>query len=441
MDSVLYHIENVSIPMLVLASLGMLVGVLIIPKKFGFFFAIFLMGAWLNISRFNNLTPLSTAAKFTFMVPPLMMLFCASAIPGPRRQLPLIAWAYLICPIIGLICVAGTTDKFQGIAQFGAMFFLAVAGTTLYRVAHNNDILIKSLTALFLGLLVPVAICCIALVVYRGDSFRAGVNRFEPFGMLSNQYVQILASTCALAACGYFTIAKSTVKMFCLAVIGVCLVMLLASGSRQGVVITGIALLPAVWNVRRNPIAVAFGAACALGVAAYMFRFTDNLYSDHITDFTTTSKRYDIAMQYLDVTMARPVTGLMGTRGLSVETPAVDQKVPHNSYLRMAYLGGAMLVVPLAIAAISTLFSGLYVFRHRNRLKMNHLVLATMASLMMAIYVQGLVNDMIYLSNNTLPFMHFFISCFFIGTANDLKRQPAYSVQQYNMSRSMPAMG
>jgi hypothetical protein len=441
MDSVLYHVENVSIPMLLMVSLGLLIGLLVLPKKFGFYFSIFLMGAWLNISRFNGLAPISTAAKFTFMVPPLMMLFCSSAITGPRRSVPVIAWAYLLCPLFGLICVMGTTDKLQGVAQFSAMFFMALAAITLYRVATNNEVLTKSLAALFLGLLVPVAICLLALVLFRGQSFRAGVNRFEPFGLMSNQYVQILASASCLAACGYFTSAKTWVKTFCLAVIGACVLMLMVSGSRQGLVIMAISLLPALWNVRRNPIAVAFGAACVVAVSAYLFRYTDNLYSSHITDFSTTSKRYDIAMQYLDVVMARPVTGLMGTRGLSVETPAVNQKIPHNSYMRMAYLGGIVLVLPLAIAAISTLLSGAYVFRHRNRLKINHMVLASLAALLLAVYVQGLVNDMIYLSNSVLPFMHFFISCFFIGTAQDLKRHPAYSTQQYNMPRSMAAMG
>lgn len=441
MDSVLYHIENVSIPMLVMASLAMLVAVVVIPKRVGFYVAIFLMGAWLNISRFNGLAPVSTAAKFTFMVPPLMLLFCSSAIPGPRRVVPIVAWAYLLCPLFGLVCVAGATDKLQGVAQFAAMFFMALGGITLYRVTTNNEQLMKVLTALFLGLLVPVAICCLALVLFRGESFRAGVNRFEPFGLMSNQYVQFLAAATCLAACGYFNSSKTWIKGLCLATIGACVLMLMVSGSRQGLIIMAIALLPALWNVRRNPFAVAFGAACVLAVAGYLFRYTDNLYSDHITDFTTTSKRFDIAQQYLDVVMARPVTGLMGTRGLSVETPAINTKVPHNSYLRMAYLGGAVLVVPLAIAAVSSLVSCLYVLKNRHRLKVNHLVLSSLAALLMAVYVQGLVNDMIYLSNSVMPFMHYFISCFFIGTAKDLKRQPAYSLQQYSMPRTMPAMG
>jgi hypothetical protein len=441
MDSVLYYVQNVSIPMLVLASLGVLTIVLIIPKRVGFFLAIFLIGAWLNVGRFSSLPAISTAAKFTFMVPPLMLLFCASGIPGPRRQIPLVAWIYLICPIIGLICIAGATDKLQGIAQFGAMFFLAAAGITLYRVAYNNDILTKSLTALFLGLMVPVVLCAVALVVYRGGAFRAGINRFEPFGMGSNQYVQILASTCALAACGYFTIAKTTLKAFCLAVIGVCLVMVMISGSRQGLVITGIVFLPMIWNVRRNPIAVAIGVVCCVGIGAYLIQYTDNVRSDRITDFSSSSGRYEIAMKYLDIVRSRPMAGLMSTHGLFVDSPDMYTKSPHNSYIRMAYLGGALLAVPLGIAALSTLYSAYYVIRNRGRLKMNHLLLSTLAALMLAIYVQGLVNDMIYLSSTTLPFLHFFISCFFIGTAKELKRQPAYSMQQYNVPRSMPAMG
>ena len=440
MDSVLFRLENISIGMLVAASLAVLLSVLVMPKKFGFYLSLFLMGAWLNSSRFDSLVLISTSAKFTFMIPPLMLMFCSSAIPGPRRPVPLFAWAYLFCPIFGVICIAGTSDKFQGIAQFGAMFFLAAGAITLYRVTTNNQVLLRSLSAIFLGLLVPVAIGFFALVVYRAAAFRPGINRFEPFGMLSNHYVQILASTCCLAACGYFTITKTWVKAFCLFVIGSCLVMLIACGSRQGVVIAGISLLPSIWNIRRNPIAVAFGAACCVAIAAYLFRHTESLYSEHLTDFSNTSSRFEIAMQYLDVVKTRPVTGLLGTHGLSVTSVELHTKVPHNSYLRMAYLGGAVLVIPLAAAMLNTLYSSYYVIRNRNRLNINHLILSSMAALLLAIYVQGVVNDMIYLSNSTLPFMHFFISCFFMGTAQELKRQPAYS-WQYDTARSMPAMG
>ena len=440
MDSVLFRLENISIGMLVATSLAVLLAVLVMPKKIGFYLSLFLMGAWLNFSRFENLVLISTSAKFTFMIPPLMLMFCSSAIPGPRRTVPLFAWVYLLCPMFGVICIAGTSDRLQGIAQFGQMFFLAAGAITLYRVTTNNQVLLRSLTAIFLGQLVPVAVGLFALVVYRSAAFRPGVNRFEPFGMLSNHYVQILASTCCLAACGYFTITKTWIKAFCLIVIGSCLVLLIVCGSRQGLVITGISLLPSLWNIRRNPIAVAFGAACCVAIAAYLFRYSESLYSEHLTDFTSTSGRSEIAMQYLDVVATRPVTGLLGTHGLSVSTLEHHTKVPHNSYLRMAYLGGAVLFVPLAAVALNTLYSCYYVILNKKRLNMNHLILSSMAALLLAIYVQGVVNDGIYLSNSTLPFMHFFFSCFFMGTAQELKRQPAYS-WQYDTARSMPAMG
>lgn len=421
-------LQDVPLSLIVLIGFGTVLFALFVPKRLGFYISLFMIGAWLNVGRFNTLPIIPAVSKLTPMIPPLLLIYCASFLPGPRRPIPLLAWVYLLTPIFGLLCIAGAADRFQGIGQFGTMFFLAAAAMMLYRVAVTNEDLMKALTALFLGLLVPIAIALFALVVYRSDSFRLGVNRFEPFGALSNQYVHFLATAACLGACGYFLAPKQW-KLFCAAVVGVCVAMTIFSGSRQGIVILGIALIPAIWHARKSPIALAFGIVCCVLVAGYLFRFTDNLSSDRLSDFSSTSGRVDIAKSYVDVIMSRPLSGLMGTTGMSVTQDITQAKVPHNSYLRMGYLGGALLSVPLAIVMVASLLSCWYVWRHRARSGISPILLSMFVFLLLAIYAHGLINDMIYLSNSSWPFLHYFLSIFFMGLAKQLKTQPAYSWQ------------
>ena len=421
-------IQDVPLSLLAFLGLAAVLFALFVPKRLGFYIAVFLIGAWLNVGRFNTLPVIPAISKLTPMIPPLLLIYCASFLPGPRRPIPLLAWIYLLTPIFGLVCIAGAADRFKGIGQFGTMFFLAAAAMMCYRVTVTNEDLMKSLTALFLGLLVPIAICLFALVVYRSNSFRLGVNRFEPFGALSNQYVHFLATAACLGAIGYFVAAKKW-KIFCASVVGVCTAMMILSGSRQGIIILGIALIPAIWHARKSPIALAFGAICCVAVAAYLFRFTDNVSTSRLSDFSSTSGRVDIAKNYVDVIMSRPIVGLMGTRGMSVNQDVTQSKVPHNSYLRMGYLGGAALAAPLALVMFATLLSCWYVWRNRARTGIDPVFLAMLMSLLLAIYAQGLINDMIYLSNSSWPFLHYFISIFFMGLAKQLKEQPAYAWQ------------
>jgi hypothetical protein len=85
-----------------------------------------------------------------------------------------------------------------------------------------------------------------------------------------------------------------------------------------------------------------------------------------------------------------------------------------------------MMGVPLIYALLKTLTSMYYVLSNRDRINLPPAVLWTAASIMIAIYLHGAANDMIYWSVSTWTFLHFFLSCLFVGLANQL-RENRYS--------------
>jgi len=430
MDRVQRHLETIPIEMIALAAFLAIFVAMVIPKKVGFYFSIFLMFAWINLDRFNDLRFLSAAAKVTYWLPPILLIFFASFMPGPRKPVPILAWIYVLCPIFGVMCIAGAADSLHGAVQFSTMFLYSAAAITLYRVTTTNQQLINVVAAMFLGIVVPVAIAFSALVIFRGNAFRAGVARFEPFRVQPNMYVHWFATACCFAGCGFMLVKPKWMKIFCLGVIGACGAMLVASGSRQGLVIVAIAMLPSVrWGVK-HPIVLAIGTACVLVAGVWVFAFTDYVgNTDRITDFSDASGRSDIAKEYVKIILSRPM-GLLGTTGNHVNRDETASHIPHNSYLRMGYLGGLPLALPLLIVWLKSLFSMLYVVMNRKKAPINETLLVSMAVLLLAIYVQGAVNDMIYISVSSWSFLHYFLSCFFMGMARELKR-PAVAAYQY----------
>lgn len=422
MDHIQRHLDTVPIGLVAAFCGFLLIVALVTPKKAGFYIAIFAMFAWINLDRFQAIPYLSSAAKVTYWLPPVLLMFFASFIPGPRRPVPLLAWVYLLAPIFGVVCIAGAQDNLYGVVQFSAMFLYAAAGITLYRVANSRERMVNVAVTIFLGILVPVAVAFSALVLFRGMAFRPGVARFEPFGMISNQYVHFFATACGLGACGFLTLRNPWYKTICVAAIAACGAMLVASGSRQGLIIVILAMLPSIrWGIRK-PIIMALGIAAAIVGGVWVFSFTEGVgKTDRLTDFSHASGRWDTAKEYTQILLSRPA-GLLGTTGFHVNRDDSATHIPHNSYLKMGYLGGMALAIPLILVWLKTMYDAVYVLLHRDQVDMNETLLMSFAALLLAIYAQGMVNDMIYMSISSWTFLHYFLSCFFMGTAKEIRR-------------------
>lgn len=435
MDRITRHLDYIPLPIVLLVAVAGLVTAVMFPKKHGLSVSLAVSAAWLNLNRFSRLGALSSVSKATFWLPLIAVTYFAMAHPGPKRKVPLLAWVYMIVPVIGCVCVARAEDAALGFVQFATMFLSAMAAIAVYRIIDSEVALVQVMKMTFLGLLVPIAVSLIALAFFRSMSFIPGLGRFGPFGMIPNQLVPILAPAMCFAACGFLILKSPILRIVCIATIGCCFALLMATGSRQGVVVAGIVVLPTLAWVTRRPILMMSAAVIAIGVAGWTFAYTEGIAStDRLTDFTNTSGRFDMALHYLEAFRDRPVAGLLGTSGMSVLRDDTATHISHNSYLAMLYNGGLLLGFPLALAMTATIYSIAVVLMNRRRFAINPAILWSLAALMVAIYLQGLVSDMAYWSVSSWTFMHYFLSCLFMGLAKEVKSYNFSSVGHYHHS-------
>ena len=423
MGNIERHLETIPLPVLMMAGAGFILFSLAFPKKWGFYLSIFMMFSWGNMDRFQTVNILASAAKVTFWIPPVLIIWFSLFLPGPRRKIPVLYLFYLLCPVYGVFCILSTVDSIYGVIQFGTMFLYSAAALAVYRVTTDEARLKNVIVAMFLGILVPVGMSFAALVIFRSHAFRPGIGRFEPFGMGSNQYVHLFATACCFAGYGFTSVKKNWVRAVCLFVIAACGAMLISSGSRQGLVIVSIAMLPSIIWGMKNPILFGLGATLAVMVGIWVFAFGETTAPGRITDFSDTSGRVQWWQEYGETLLKRPA-GLFGTRGKRVAIDDDASHITHNSYLRMAYLGGFGLIVPMMLMAVVSSFAMLRVVLKRNMLSIDSSLLLSLAALLLAVYLQGLVNDMIYLSAASWVFLHYFASAMFMGLAKEL-RNPA----------------
>ena len=421
MDRVTRHLEHLSLPHLALAVLALLIAAILVPKKYGMEFSLIVAAAWLNMNRFANLGQIASISKATFWLPVLAIMWFAYMRPGNRNPVPSVAWAYLIAPILGCICVATTLDRTLGLVQFGTMFLLALSALLVYRTVDTQESLIRVIASIFIGLLVPLGVSILALIFFRAQSFIPGLGRFAPFGMNSNQLVPILATVMGLAACGLIGFKAKAWRIVCMAAIGAGATLIVATASRQGVIIAGIAMLPLAFWAAKRPIVLAFMGLVTVSVGVWLFGYTEGKSATERLTEMSTSGRNENTFVNANMIAKRPIGGLLGTRGMSVIVGQEADKIPHNSYVGVLYVGGLLLGAPLVFALLKTLTSMYYVLSHRHSVNLPPAVLWSIASMMAAIYLHGIANDMIYWSVSTWTFLHYFLSCLFVGLANQLR--------------------
>lgn len=435
MDRITRHLDYIPLPIVLLVAVAGLVGAIMFPKKYGLPFSLAVSAAWLNLNRFSRLGAISSVSKATFWLPLIAVTYFAVTQPGPKRKVPVLAWVYMIVPVLGCICVARAEDMALGFVQFATMFLAAMAAIAVYRVIDSEAALLQVMKMTFMGLLVPIAVSLIALAFFRSMSFIPGLGRFGPFGMIPNQLVPILAPAMCFGTCGFLILKSPLARIICVATIGCCFALLMATGSRQGVVVASIVVLPAFAWVTRRPILMMSAAVVAIGVAGWTFSYTEGVAStERLTDFTNTSGRFDMALHYLEAFRDRPVAGLLGTSGMSVLRDDTATHISHNSYLAMLYNGGLLLGFPLFLAMVSTVYSMGVVLVNRRRFTINPAILWSLAALMLAIYLQGLVSDMAYWSVSSWTFLHYFLSCLFMGLAREVKSYEFAGLGQYHRS-------
>lgn len=424
MQRILRHLDNIPLQYVAVLVVAALITAIVTPKKYRLGLAVFFLGAWTNLNRFSNLPLFASLSKVTFFLPTLLIVILTLVDKNKKNKVPKLSLVYLAMPLVGSFLISTTADRALGFIYMLNMALMALAAICLYRLCPTVERLNYVLVSLLMGLAVPLGFGVIGLIFFPSLSIIPGLGRLAPFGCNPNQFVPVLVLAVGLAAYTFVTTNKSIFKGLSIAIFSVSFALLVATGSRQGLVLILLIIIPFAAGMTRRPIVLALLSMVAIGGALWVFGYSGGgVSADRIKDLSSTSGRVENWSNYLEVIKRQPIFGLYGTSGQSIITASHEsiRLSTHNAYLDLLYWGGITLAFPLFLLMFFSVISAATVVRKSRLTGIQPLGIYILATLLLSVYLHALVNQIPYVGVSSWTMMHFFLSCFFIGLARDLK--------------------
>ncbi len=419
---------------LLLAVVGLLL--IFTPRRYYLWLAIASFAAWLAIGRFTSLGQVAAVSKATFAVPLLAVTFAAWMHPGRKNKIPWLYWIYIVSPLWAAVCVMSTTSRFLVWIYLLCSFLSAIAAMQVLRTITDRRSLSYVINAYSAGLVIPLAIIFLAAFIGSSEHHVSVMGRFAPFGAQPNQFIPLLVQMIAMAIYQFHTHKNALYKLLALPIMGILVVALLKTGSRQGIVLAAAILLPYGIVMIRRPIYLVLFLAAAVGGASWVINQGEGSSKQirRASDFSDSSGRVDIAMIYIsDVLPQRPLFGLLGTSGFPHHLDPSIGHSPHNGYLEMLYWGGWSLGLPLLIAVVATLHAIFRLLLNYSQLNIDGPTILILSSAMGSVYLCGFFSSLIYASIDSMEFFHFLLSGLLLAISRDLKnaRSEAGPLEMY----------
>jgi hypothetical protein len=421
MDRIQIYLDIVPLPVAMAGAFFAVLLFLAIPAQYRVFVALALMPIWLTLSRLPNfeVTWMPPAAKITSIMGYSFVGLGAMLHPGPRRELPRFVWLYLVMAAIAFLYVLRVEDRTVALILRMQWFTLVFAGIMLARTIVTAQDLMRIVNALAFGCLLALVLPLSALILFPGESFMKGGNRFEPYGVNSNQIGMLFALALPVLAYTGLTTRVSIYKPILLGAAGLTVGMALLTGSRQTLLAILLVAIPLILKFSKRPILTIL----ALGIGGigvtYIMGMADQTALDRFSEFD--SERIVIWELYIrDVFMQRPLFGLLGISGEEAFKSGVVGMHPHSAYLNMMYMGGLSYLIPMLWLLWKSVTSTIAVWKSRTQLGCDPLIISILAMLLAAMYIQGLFNQVVYWPTYTWSFLHIILACFFISVAHDL---------------------
>lgn len=436
MDKVSAYLEIIPLPVLFIALAFAVVGFLAIPTRWRLPTTIVTMVVVLAVGRFPDLGVVAYGAKVTGFAAFTAIIVAAYLDDVPRARLSPLAWAYIVLVAYGFLFIITVTDLVLALAlqvQFG---LLCLAAIMVARTVRDERSLMRVLWSLWVGLAIANLICFAHLLLRPGEALRAGLDRFEPWGANSNQSGVLFSALAPLSV--YLALRMRGVgglvwQVMLFGFAALAFGMGLLSGSRSTMATMIIAGLPLGLVLGRR-VVVGVVAVGLLAVGALFI--ISQVEGNALERFQSVETgRVETGAYYLSEVIAeRPITGLLGTTGQSFlrDEGEIGQH-PHNAYLELAYVGGAVYLGPYLLMAGLTGLSTFAIWRTRKTLHADPLLISYLSFQMLALYAHGMVNGAIYYPTYDWAFMHIFISCLFLSAAHRRKMgEDAFAPQEYH---------
>ncbi|MCW5756601.1 MAG: hypothetical protein KIT54_05125 [Phycisphaeraceae bacterium] len=435
MFSINDYLDVVPLPVLLVAPILLAMAFFFCPSRLRLTTALIIFPPFLVIGNLPGLGAIALGAKAMGFAMILAVGVSAMLTPGEKRRLSPLCYLYLPLALVGPIFILTTDDNLIPIVnsiQWICMVFTAIM---VSRTIVDAKSLILTLRSLAIGFLFVIPILFSAILT--GKWSYTGHSRFEPYGASSVQTAVIFTIAGGLGFYFAFRDRLLFMRPIWIGLVGASVGMALLSGTRSVLVmLMGVCLPVGLYSMRRPVLAIPMVMIVLLGVGFVLSRVESNPFNRYSTVETARGTQ---ALLYIRESIAeRPLTGLLGTSGMNAD---VDESLgfhTHNAYLKVAYTGGLVLLIPYLFLAGLSFLSAWYVWKNRRLLDADPLLMSVLVMFMTMIYAHGMVNHMIYLATHTWAFLHLVLSMLFMTMAGEILRFKREHTETASMMLQMP---
>ncbi len=422
MERVDIYLDIVMQQPLLLAPIALLAfAFLLVPAHRRLSVTLIVLVPWLTLARLPGLGTIQAAAKVGSVAAYALIAIAALTHPGPRRDIPAIVWLYVVLAVLSILYVLRVDERMLAIVLRMQWLAVTVAAITLVRTLVTWEDFKQFIDSLTWGCIIALALPISGLILFPTESFLRGVARFQPYGANSNQIGMLFALSVPLMTYMAMTTRRQSIRPLLILLVTGTIGMALITGSRQTMLAIVLVMTPVVFVLSKRPI-LTFSVLAIAGVGlVWLLSSVETAAMERFSSLEST--RLDIwALYWGEIFPQRPIFGLLGTTGESYfkDTSLVGQH-PHNAWFYLMYLGGASLALPMFLLSIYSVFSGWQIWKRRTLLGGDPFLYSLMLVLLVAMYIQGLFNQVVYWPTYSWSFLHVVLAGLFITLWSDIK--------------------
>lgn len=396
---------------------------LAIPSDKKLFVTLVMLVPWLTVARSSGLGPISAAAKLSSGATYLLIAIAALYHPGTKRKIPGAAWIFVVVAVMAIFYVLTTEERSRAVVMRLQWVCVTIAGVYTAQTIVSYSDLRRVIDGLTWGCIIAIALPFSGFMIDPLGSFLKGQGRFEPWGANSNQIGMLFALATPLLAYALMSLKKPSLKPILLTALVITLGMALMTASRQTLLAIVLVLIPVFIVLSKRPVFMVVGVGLGIMGLALMVNIGENAEFDRLGNLET--GRLDIWRAYwTQVFVDRPLFGLLGTSGESFEKSIAEVgNHPHNAWFYYMYLGGISLAAPMFYLAVYSSYCAIKIWKLKNYLPGDPLLYSILVMLLLAMYIQGLFNQVVYWPTYTWSFLHVMLACLFMSMWKDIQER------------------
>jgi hypothetical protein len=408
-------------PVILLPVILLVLAFFVVPVDKRLFLTLLILVPWLTVARSPGLGPLSAAAKLSSGGAYLLIALSALMHPGPKRQIPGVVWLFVIVACMGIVFVLTVQERMLAFILRSQWVCVTLAGVLTARTIVSYSDLKRIINALTFGCVLALAVPISSLILFPGESFLRGIGRFQPWGANSNQTGMLFALATPLFAYAGMVYRKISFRPIFTSLLMLTIGMALLTASRQTMIAIIMVMLPILLAISKRPVMMLLGIIAAAIALPFIFSLGADANMERFGTLQT--GRLDIWSAYWsDVFPRRPLFGLLGTSGESY-FKAVNEvgQHPHNAWFYLMYIGGAAFALPMVYLTIYSTICGYKLWRFRKLLPGDPLLYSVLVVLLVAMYIQGIFNQVVYWPTYTWSYLHVVLASIFMCIWRDIQ--------------------